>query len=176
MKPQNPPPDWDFSRIKDVVLDGARVFVVLLVYVLIPVTLALLGMIWSYLNGMEMIGLVCMVLTVLFYFGALFTVPAGIVIAEGTRTIGSALNPGKVMAMITKGGKPYLMLAAFSLVIGLPCLLVTLVAVFVGDFLPLGDFVVSGLLMAVVLSYAHFVWFHVLGRFSAENKKLITGS
>lgn len=175
VNPQGTPPDWNFAGLKDMVADGIRVFVVLLVYVLIPMTLATLGMVYFFLNNDETLGYALMALTVVIYLGALFVVPAGLVIAESARSLGSALNPGKVFRMISKGGKAYLTLAVLSIVIGLPCLFVTVLGIYLGDVIPFG-FVVSGLLMALVLSYAHFVWFHALGRFSGENKNLLTST
>ena len=51
-------------------------------------------------------------------------------------------------------------------------MIVVLLAVFLVD-IPLAGFVVAGLLMGVVLTYVNFIWFHVLGRFSRENHRLM---
>jgi len=174
VNPQNPPPDWNFSKITAMLANGVKIFVVFLVYTIVPLVLALLGVVYFFLNKDETIGYAFVALGLILYVGSLFTIPAGVVIVSGTGSIGSALNLGKVLGLITKGGKAYLMLAVFSLVVGLICLAITCVGVMLlTDVIPVG-FVVSGLLMAIILSYAHFVWFHVLGRFSAENKKLLT--
>jgi hypothetical protein len=65
------------------------------------------------------------------------------------------------------------MLGVISLAAGLPCLAATVIGILLLVELPVG-FVISGLLMAVVLSYAHFVWFHAMGRFAAENKRVVS--
>ncbi len=173
MNPQNPPPDWDFSRIKVMLADGLKIFLVFLVYTLVPVILALLGVVYCFLNQDATLGYALVALCFVLYFGSIFAVPAGLVIVGGTGSIGSALNPGIVLGIITKGGRSYFMLAVFSMLVSLICLAITFVGVmFLTNVMPAG-LVVSGLLMAIILSYAHFVWFHVLGRFSAENKKLL---
>jgi hypothetical protein len=54
--------------------------------------------------------------------------------------------------------------------------MVCMIAAFSGVFLveiPVAGFVVAGLVMALLLSYGHFIWFHVLGRFSSENMQLM---
>ncbi|MDQ7783630.1 MAG: DUF4013 domain-containing protein [Desulfomonilaceae bacterium] len=174
VNPQNPPPDWDFSKIKSMVADGVNILVVLAVYTVIPVVAALLAAVYFWVNRDVTLGYALVIVSMILYLGSLFTVPAGLVIVDGTRSVGSALNPGRVLGVITKGGKAYLMLVLFSVVVGLTCITMTWAGVmFFSHVIPFG-FVVSGLLMALILSYAHFVWFHVLGRFSAENKKLLT--
>lgn len=50
-------------------------------------------------------------------------------------------------------------------------MLTAVAAMFLVDVPDIG-FLVAGLAMALVLSYGHFVWFHVLGRFAGENGQL----
>ncbi|MFH1116165.1 MAG: DUF4013 domain-containing protein [Pseudomonadota bacterium] len=174
VNPQNPPPGWDFSRIKIMLTDGLNILMVFLIFTVVPVTLVLLGAAYFFLNNDSTLGYGLAFLGLISYIGSLFVVPAGLVIVDATRSIGSALSPGKVLGMITKGGKAYLMLAVLSILVGLICMAITFVSIWlVPDVIPVG-FVVSGLLMAMVLSYAHFVWFHAMGRFSSENRKLLT--
>ncbi len=70
------------------------------------------------------------------------------------------------------GGQPYQMLAVVFVAAGFACMLVTLLAVFVGRYTDCGVYH-RRFVMAVVFSYGHFIWFHVLGRFSRENPKLM---
>jgi hypothetical protein len=120
---------------------------------------------------MTALGYVFMALTVLIYAGSLFLAPAALVIFEKSDKLGTALNPGTVIKIVKQGGKPYVVLSAFSIAAGLAVMLVTIVAVFLSD-IPDAGFLVAGFVMALVLSYGHFLWFHVLGRFSGENAKL----
>ncbi len=174
VNPQNPPPNWDFSKIKIMLTDGLNIIVVFLIFAIVPVTVILLGATYFFLNNDYTLGYALGFLSLIVYIGSLFTLPAGLVIVDGTRSIGTALNPGKVIGMVTKGGKAYLMLAVLSLLVGSICMAITFLSVWIlPDVIPVG-FVISGLLMAIVLSYSHFVWFHALGRFSSENKKLLT--
>jgi len=172
--PTKAPPAWDFSRVKEMGIGGLMVLLVLLVYSLIPVTVSLLLTIFFFLNSMAELGYAFIGLTVIFYLASLYFVPGSLLILEHSGNLGAALNPMKILAIIRKGGKAYRMLAAVSIAAGLACMAITIVAVFLTD-IPAAGFVVAGLLMALVLSYAHFIWFHVLGRFSMENKQLLGG-
>lgn len=172
--PAKAPPAWDFSRFKEMGVGGIMVLVVLLVYSLIPVTISLLLTIYFFLNTMAEIGYAFIALTVLFYVASLYVVPASLLILENSGNLSAALNPMKILSVTVKGGKAYLMLAVVSIAAGLACMGITILAVFLTD-IPAAGFLVAGLLMALVLSYAHFIWFHVLGRFSMENKQLVGG-
>jgi hypothetical protein len=169
--PENPPPGWDFSRVTSLLAVGAKVFVVLLVYSLLPAAICLLLMIAFVLNKMPLPGYIMLALTVLIYMASLFVVPASLVILGASRRLGAALNPGKAFAIVKKGGRAYSKLAMVSTALGLACMVAVGAGVFLAD-IPLAGFVVSGLVMALVLSYCHVVWFHVMGRFSKENKAL----
>ncbi|HMK34703.1 MAG TPA: DUF4013 domain-containing protein [Desulfomonilaceae bacterium] len=163
-------PPWDFSKIKNMAADGTRILAVLLVYSLIPVTMCLVLMIASVLNGMPEFGYVFLALAVVLYAASLVVVPAALVILDTSQTLGAALNPGKVLKIIRNGGRFYLTLSAISLAAGLVIMLMTVAAVFLVDVAAPG-FLIAGLGLALVLSYGHFVWFHVIGRFSGENEK-----
>jgi hypothetical protein len=121
---------------------------------------------------MEMIGYVFMLIAVAIYAATLFIVPAGLVILAKTESLGSALSPPRLLTLIKRGDKPYLMLAVISVVIGLVCMLVVLSALFLVELSNMA-FAVVGLLMAVAFTYMHFIWFHVLGRYAGENSKLV---
>lgn len=170
--PDAPPPQWNFADVKHMVVEGARNFVVLLVYTIVPSGLALLVMTYFFVNRSLTIGYLMFVVTILIFVGSLFAVPAGLVTLLASGNIAAALNPKRLLAVITGGGRPYLTLAVISIAMGLPCLFVTLLGLYVSELIPVG-FVVSGLLMAVAISYAHFIWFHVMGRFAGENRKVV---
>ncbi len=170
-EPSAPPPAWDVSRVKDMALGGVPVFVVLLVFSLVPVSVCLLIMIACFLNGMNLVGYVFIALTVLVFVASLFVAPAALVIQDASGSLGTTLNPARIFKLIFKGSTAYKMLAVTSVAIGLAAMLVVLLAVFLVD-IPLAGFVVAGLFMALVLSYGNFIWFHVLGRFSRENSGL----
>jgi hypothetical protein len=167
------PPPWNFSQAKTMITEGVGVLAVLLVYCMVPTVILLLLMIASFLNSMTGLGYVFMALTVLAFAGSLFVAPAALVILEKSGKLGTALNPGRIMEIVKIGGQPYLVLSAFSIAAGLSVMLVTILAVFLGD-IPDAGFLVAGFVMALALSYGHFVWFHVIGRFSGENAKLTT--
>jgi hypothetical protein len=167
------PPPWNFSQVKTMITEGVGVLAVLLVYCLVPTVIFLLLMIASFLNSMTGLGYAFMVVTVLVYAGSLFVAPAALVIFEKSEQLGTALNPARIMKIVKRGGQPYRALSVFSMVAGLSAMLVTILAVFLGD-IPDAGFLVAGFVMAMVLSYGHFVWFHVIGRFSGENAKLTT--
>ncbi|MBI5569742.1 MAG: DUF4013 domain-containing protein [Desulfomonile tiedjei] len=169
--PKDPPPDWDFSDVKSMLVDGAQVFVIFLVPCLIPLTICLLFMIAFFLNGMDLFGYIFTALTVLVYLGSLFVVPAGLVAFGVSHSLGVALDPRRWLALIKEGGTAYQMLAVTFVAAGFVCMVDVLLAVFLVD-IPLAGFVVAGLLMALILSYVNFIWFHVLGRFAVENRKL----
>jgi hypothetical protein len=169
--PKAPPPPWDFSHVKDMAQDGLRVFLVLLLFSLIPVTVCLLVMITCFLNDMDLFGYLSLAATVVVFAGSLFVTPAALVIQDTRRSLAASLHPANILKLIREGRTAYKMLAVTSIAAGLLSMVVVLLAVFLVD-IPLAGFVVSGLLMALVLSYANFVWFHVLGRFSRENSAL----
>ena len=166
--PDDPPPAMSLSKIREMAAAGLRIFCVLAVYCLVPVSICLTLMIAFFLNGMEMLGYIFMILTVAAYAASLCLASAALVILRQSHRLGEALNPSKIFSIVGKGGKPYMMLASVSVGTGLICMLAVLAAVFLADLLPLGSIVVA-LLMALVLSYGHFIWFHVLGRYSREN-------
>ncbi|MCA1959610.1 MAG: DUF4013 domain-containing protein [Desulfomonile sp.] len=169
--PGNPPPAWDFRQAAQLLPRGARVFVVLLVYSLLPVTIMLLVMIFGFLNGMALVGYVFMLLTVAVYAASLFVAPAALTTLTTSGNLGRALSPGVVIGLIKKGGKAYRDLALLSVAAGMLCMVATLLAVFLID-IPIAGFLVAALLMGGVFSYGHFLWFHLVGRFSAAHKGL----
>lgn len=166
-------PAWDFSHAKDMALSGAKVFAVLLLFSLIPVTVCLLLMIGCFLNDQALLGYVFMLATIVVFVVSLFVTPAALVIQEEGQSVVSALNPVKILRLISRGSTAYRMLAIASIGGGLACMVVVLLAVFLVD-IPTAGFVVAGLVMALVLSYVNLIWFHVLGRFARENNKLVT--
>jgi len=170
--PSNPPPAWNFARAQEMGLRGARVFAVLAAYSLVPATICLLAMIAFFLRGSPELGYVFLGLTIVIFAATMFVVPAALVILGTSKKLGAALSPSKIVAVVTKGGKPYLMLGVFSVAIGLCCMVATVMGVFLVD-IPTAGFVLAGLIMALLMSYVHFVWFHVLGRFSTENRPLM---
>jgi hypothetical protein len=170
--PAAPPPAWDFSRVKEMALGGVPVFLVLLIFSLVPVSVCLLIMIACFLNGMDLFGYLFIALTVLVFVASLFIAPAALVIQDESQSLATTLNPAKILKLILKGSTAYKMLAATSVAVGAASMLVVVLAVFLVD-IPMAGFVVAGLLMALVLSYGNFIWFHVLGRFSRENRGLM---
>ncbi len=169
--PDNPPPPWNFGKFAEMGLNGVSVFIVLLVYSLVPVGISLVLMIMFFLNAMTMLGYLFMVVTVGIFVASMFVIPASLVILQASQNVGLALSPAGAMMMIKKGGRPYLMLAAISVATGLACLCASIIGVLVSDITGAG-FVPAGLVLAAVFSYGHFIWFHVLGRFSKENAAL----
>src|SRR5208283_4956795 len=135
---------------------------------LLPVGILVIGMITCFLNSEQLIGYVLMGLTVLVYAASLFMIPAALVVLVSSQQVTTAFSPGKIMAVLKRGGHPYRMLALVSLATGLICMLAVFLAMFLAE-IPAVGFLVSGLVMALVFSYGHFVWFHVLGRFAGEN-------
>ncbi len=97
--PQSPPPAWDFPRAKDMIVSGAKVLAVFLVYSLVPVTVCLLLMMAFFLNDFAILGYVFMLLTVLVYAGSLFVLPSALLVMGNTGEIGAALNPGKALSL-----------------------------------------------------------------------------
>jgi len=168
----SPPPPWDFSQFKDLAFSGLNVLGLLALYSLVPVGICLLLMVFFFLNSMTVLGYVFFLVTILIYLGSLFVVPSALAVLAATGKMKSALSPSSVLGMIKAGGRPYSMLAIVSISIGLACLLATTAGVFLVD-VPNVGFVMSGLIMALVLSYGHFIWFHVLGRFASENTGLM---
>lgn len=162
------PPRWDFSEMKAIFTNGANVFIILAIFSLIPITVLLVLTIALYLNYMAALGHLFLLLTMVVFLGSMFIAPAALVLYGASGNLGIALNPGKILGVIKKGGKAYTMLAMFSVAVGFVCMLMTIANVFLTD-IPLFGFVVAGFLSAIVFSYGHFVWFHVLGRFTGEN-------
>ncbi|MEJ2716931.1 MAG: DUF4013 domain-containing protein [Deltaproteobacteria bacterium] len=168
--PADPPPDWKFSQVKDLGIAGSKVFAVLLAFALVPVSLCLLAMIGFFLNAMPTLGYIFMILTVLVFAASLFVIPASIVILSSSGNLRQSLSPSMMIGMIRRTSPTYLTLAIFSVVTGMLCMIVTIVSLFLVE-IPAAGFLVAGLLMALVFSYGHFVWFHVMGRFSGENRE-----
>jgi hypothetical protein len=169
--PASPPPNWNFGDAKEMVAQGGKILLVLLVCSLLPVGILVLGMIACFLNSEQSVGYILMALSILIYAVSLFIVPAALVVLGSSQKLAAALSPGKIMALVRKGGRPYRMTALVSLAAGLICMVTAVLAMFLVDIPDVG-FLVSGLVLGLVLSYGHFVWFHVLGRFAGENGKL----
>ncbi len=170
--PDNPPPPWDFNNIQGIATNGAKVFAILFVYSLLPVTISMLFMIAFFLNGMSLLGYVFLLVTVLVFLVSMLVVPASLAIVSLSENVGAAINPGKFLAVIKGAGKSYLMLAGVSLIVGLACMLTTILSIFLVE-LPGAGFVVVGILMGAVFSYGHFVWFHVVGLFTRSSMRLV---
>jgi hypothetical protein len=169
--PASPPPNWNFGAAKEMVAQGGKILLVVLVCSLLPVGILVLGMIACFLNSAPVVGYILMALIVLVYAASLFMVPAALVVLGSSQSVATAFSPGKIIALVKMGGQSYRMLAVVSLAAGLICMLAVVLAMFLVEIPGVG-FLVSGLVMALVLSYGHFVWFHVLGRFVGENGKL----
>jgi hypothetical protein len=167
--PTEPPPGWDFGRIKQMAVSGAKVLAVLVPLCLLPTSLCVVLMIYFFLNAMSLLGYVFVLLVVVVFAVTLLAVTAGLSVLARTGSVVAALNPLGILSAIRNGGSEYRKLAVHSLVVGMACMLVTLLAVFLTDIPGLG-FVVAGLLMGVVFSYGHFIWFHELGRFSSQDQ------
>jgi hypothetical protein len=170
--PHSPPPAWDFSHAKDLAASGLNVLVLLAVYSLIPVGICVLLMIFFFLNSMPVFGYIFFALTILIYLGSLFVLPCSLTVLGATGNLRSALSVSNVMRIIRDGGRPYSMLAIISMATGLVCMFAAAAGLFLVDVDDMG-FLLSGLVMALVLSYGHFIWFHILGRFVAENPQLM---
>lgn len=170
--PEKPPPQWNFSAGGELLSAGLKVFVLLLVYCLIPVAICLVLMIAFFLNGEEELGYVFTGMTVLIYAASLLAVPAGLVVLASSGRLGSALNPSRMVMVMKKGGRAYWMLTALSVGVGLVCMIAAIAGVFLVE-IPVAGFVVAGLVMALLLSYGNFIWFHVIGRFSLEQRQRV---
>ena len=170
--PETPPPTWNFAAAKEMLTEGAKVFGVLVVFSLLPVAILLTLTIAFFLNDQQMLGLLFLVLTPLVFIASLFVLPAGLVVLAGTGNTGWAVNPSRVMGIVRRGDGPYLTLAVFSIAAGLACMAATVLSVFLVD-IQLAGFLLGGFLMAIVFSYGHFIWFHVVGRFAGENRGLL---
>lgn len=169
--PDSAPPGWDFSKAAEMGKTGAAIFAVLLAYSLAPVALLLTLMIASFLNDMSMLGHLFMALTVIVFVGSVLVAPAGLVVLESSGRLGDALSPGKVVAVMRKGGQGYRMLALVSVSAGMACLVGSFAGMFLAEA-PVAGFLLSGLIMAMIFSYAHFVWFHGVGRFLRTYKQI----
>jgi hypothetical protein len=169
--PASPPPNWNFGAAKEMAAQGGKILLVMLVWSFLPVGILVLGMIACFLNSAPFVGYILMALIVLVYAASLFMVPAVLVVLDSSQKVATAFSPGKTMALVKMGGQSYRMMALVSVAAGLICMLTVVLAMFLVEIPGVG-FLVSGLVMALVLSYGHFVWFHVLGRFAGENGKL----
>jgi predicted RNA-binding Zn-ribbon protein involved in translation (DUF1610 family) len=169
--PEAVPPDWDFSRIGEMIQEGGKVFIILALLSLLPLTVLLLMMIVGYENGFNLIGFLSMVLIPVVFLISLCFVPGGLIRHYSTQSIGSAINPPKLIGLVFTGGKPYGAIMLLSIILGLLCMMITLLSVFLTDLPGLG-FIIAGFAMAAVFSLAHFIWFHAMGRLIQENKKL----
>ncbi|MBM3299259.1 MAG: DUF4013 domain-containing protein [Deltaproteobacteria bacterium] len=170
--PQKPPPELNLADIKQLLGNGLNVFLIILEYLTMPMVLILLGMVYCFLNDEVLVGYVLMGVAVLIYLASALFLPAALVTLCASGNRGAAMKPGRVLSVGREGGQAYRMLALIYLATSLPCVIIKVVGLFLMDELPAG-FVLSGLLMAGVFSYAHFVWFHAMGRFAAENKKVV---
>lgn len=112
--PASPPPNWDFGAAKEMVTQGGRTLLVLLVCSLLPVGVLILGTIACFLNSEPLVGYILMALGILVYVASLFVVPASLVVLGSSQKIGTAFSPGKIVALIKGGGRPYRMLAVVS--------------------------------------------------------------
>lgn len=166
------PPSWDFAKAVNMLSAGAKTLGFLMVYSMIPSVLLLVVSIALFLNEMSIGGYIGLILTILVFISSLFLMPAGLVILETSGNLAAALNPLKMVKLIKTSGSPYKALAMVSLGAGLLCLLAVVGAVFLVD-IPDAGFIVAGVVLALVLSYCNFVWFHVLGRFCGENKSAL---
>ena len=78
--PDNPPPEWDFSAVKEMLLSGAKVFAILIVSSFVPSGLLLIAGVTFFLNSMQTMGNVSILLACVVFAGSLFVAPAGLVI------------------------------------------------------------------------------------------------
>ena len=102
--PGNPPPPWDFKNILGIAIHGAKVSCDS-----VPL-LAASGdhkpIVYDSvsLNGMPLLGYVCMTVTVLIFLGSMFVVPASLAIVSLSENIGAAVNPGKFLGSDKEDG------------------------------------------------------------------------
>ncbi|MGO9121641.1 MAG: DUF4013 domain-containing protein [Desulfomonilaceae bacterium] len=165
---EKPPPSIDFSAIREMVSAGMKIFCVMAVYSLIPVSICLLFMIAFFLNDMELLGYVFIAVTIVVYVMSLYLASAGLLILGKSQQLGQALNPSIIIDAAAKSGGAYIGLGFAIIIIGIVCMLSVLASVFVTDLLPLGS-VFASLIMTLVLSYGNFMWFHLLGIYLKMN-------
>lgn len=167
-----PPPAWNFGNVKEMLGAGLGVFLVFLVYSIVPVLLMILAAAYFFQNGEDALGYVFTAGTVVVFAGTLLLIPACLLNLRASGKMAVALHPGKSLDLIKKVGRPYLMLAIISIGLGLACFFVVYGGFFLSLVVDFG-FIFSGLLIAAVLAYIHFVWFHLLGMFAGENKQVL---
>jgi hypothetical protein len=166
--PGKSPPPVDFSGIRQMVSAGMKIFCVMAIYTLVPVSICLLFMIFFFLNGMELLGYIFIAVTIAVYVISLYLASAGLLILGKSQKLGQALNPSIIIGVAAKSGGTYTGLGFSIIIIGIVCMLSVLAAVFITDLLPLG-FLFASLIMTLVLSYGNFMWFHLLGTYLKMN-------
>jgi hypothetical protein len=164
--PDAPPPSWNFGAVKDLFIDGAQVFAVLLVFGLLPTGLAVLAVIIGFLNAMALVGYVAMALMIPIFAGCMFILPAALLNLAAGGGVGTAVHPAKLIGAVKSGGQGYVALGLLSIAAGFVCFVGVIAAVFLTEIPDFG-FVIAGLVLGPALTYAHFVWFRGIGRFSA---------
>ena len=170
--PDAPPPAWDFSKIKQYVMDGLKVLAVVLAYWWIPVGICVGLTVFFILNHMQVLSYVCIAVTILVFFAFFGVVAPALAILAASSDVGRALNPSELAVMMRRAQASYLTLAVASMATGLICLVFVILALLLAEIIPDAGFVVAGIVMALGLSYCLFVWFHVLGRYAAANREL----
>ncbi len=167
--PDAPAPAWDFGNIKAWAPEGGKILLLLFVFSSLPVAILLLIMIAGFLNGVQIVGYLFMILLPLLFAASMFIVPASLLVLDSTKALGATFSPGRWISLMKSGGESYRMVGLVSVAAGMAIFVIILAAVFLTD-IPVAGFIVAGLLMGVVLAYGHFVLFHVLGRFRGERE------
>jgi hypothetical protein len=168
--PDKPPPAWDFSKIKQLAVNGLKVLAVILTYWFIPVLICSGLTVFAALNSMQVLSYLLIAVTILVFFAFLCVVGAALAILAASGDVGRALNPSMVIGTIQKAGGSYPRLAIASMALGAAVLLCVVLAVVLTE-IPTAGFIVAAFVMALGSSYCFFVWFHALGLFSAQIKQ-----
>ncbi len=166
--PESSAPDWDFSQLKNWILNGAEIFLVFFLYGALPISIMLLVMTFGFLNGISPVGYGFMALVPLYFLSSMYMLPAAMIVFKDTGAVGAALNPGAWIT-IMKTNPGYRSLGLTSVVIGLVIFLAVLASVFIID-IPIAGFAVTGVMSGLILAYANFLWFYNLGRFTGESE------
>ncbi len=161
-------PHWNVDLIKAEAGRGASTLLTFLFYSLLPVTILILLMIAGFLNQMPELGYIAIALIPIYYALSLFILPAALVLLNKSG-LAAALNPLKAISLVKNGGADYRSMALVCVGLGMLGFGAALAAVFLTDLELLGP-IIAGLLMGIVLSYANFLWFYLVGRFTAEHE------
>lgn len=167
-------PSWNLNNLKVWAVSGAKFLLTLFIFCLLPTTILLAILIAGFLNNLDIMGYVAMILVIVLFLAYMYILPSVLIVSE-TSSLNASLKPGNWLNIVKRYSADYKSMGIISVGLGAVILFTILSTLFLTDIQDFG-FILSGLILGITLAYSNFLLFYLAGLFTqkTQNKGLST--